>query len=226
MLISIPGKLALRRIKRRSSESGLTLIEILVSLTIVGVAVGVAAMGLRSAFDVNLKKSASRLSSTLRYLSNKAVIDQVYLRMVYDLDAGSYRVEQANDPFVISPEKEKAEITEEGGTQEVGEKKVKEKQKEGEKASAFAQAESSLLKPTKLPSGVAFKDVSVSYLSQKAVGGAASTYFFPDGYATPTIINLRNKEDDIHFSIEVLALSGRVTVKDEYKESFTEEGKK
>lgn len=205
MPISTPGKLASRRKNNFPSwpvrANGLTLIELLVAMTIVGLIFAVAATSLRSVFNVNLKSGAAHLASTLRYLSNKAVTDHLYLRMVYDLEEQSYHVEESADPFVVSAEEE-------------------------QKSDSFTPSESTLLKPTKFPDGVFFKDVSVSYLPQKREHGQAVTYFFPDGFATATLINLKNEEDEDHYSVELLPLSGKVKVEGQYKEAFSEEPKK
>ena len=220
----IPGRSVPPK-KKGNRNLGLTLIELMVAMTIVGLIFAVAATGLRSAFNVNLKSSAARLASTLRYLSNKAVTDHQYLRMVIDLDGQSYRVEESADPFVISPEEEEdknepASKKEEGGKGGEGER-----EEETAANPAFTQSESKLLKPTKLPSDTFFKDVFISYLNRKKENGQAFIYFFPDGYATATVINLKDEEDEEHFSIELLPLSGQVKVEGEYKEAATEEKK-
>ena len=86
--------------------------EIMVAMAIVGVIFAAAATGLRSAFNVNLKSSAGKLASTLRYLSNKAVTEHRYIRVIYDLQAQSYSVEECTDPVVISVEDEEDQAKE------------------------------------------------------------------------------------------------------------------
>lgn len=188
----------------------------MVTMAIVGVIFALSLTGLRSAFNVNIKSAAGKMASTLRYLSNKAVTDHMYLRMGYDISGNSYRVEESAEPFVISVEEHEMSLL-------LGEEaNLKE---EAAPASNFAASESSLLKPVKLPSGVLFKDVTVSYLRGKKEEGKLYTYFFPDGYATPTLINLKNDDDDEHYSLELFPLSGRVKVVGDYRESLTEEKK-
>lgn len=215
-----PGRLAS---KRQNNASGLTLIELMVAMAIVGLIFAVAAVGLRSAFNVNLKKTASSLASTLRYLSNKAVTEHQYLRMVYDLDEQSYHVEASENPFVVSSEPEEEE--KKPAEEETPEDSEEAEEEADESKPVFTQLESRLLKPKKLPSDVFFKDVTVSYILGKREQGQVFTYFFPDGFATPTLINLRNEEDVDYFSVELFPLSGRVKITSEYRETLTEEKK-
>ncbi len=203
---------AVRRLGSRSSrsESGITLIELMVAITIIGVMFGVAASGLRRFTSANLKDSSSHLGAMLRYLSNKAVTDNVYLRVVYDLEGGNYWVEESSEKFLIQKESEGVKK----GQKDEGDEAEEDHAKE-----LFQKSDSKLLKSTKLLSGVRFKDVYVDYLGQKVEQSQAYTYFFPDGYATGTIIHLQEEEDaDNVFSIALSALSGRVRVVSEYLE--------
>jgi prepilin-type N-terminal cleavage/methylation domain-containing protein len=220
----------------------MSLIEIMVAMAIVGILFAVAATGLRSVFNVNLKATSSSLASTLRYLSNKSVTEHQYLRMVYDLDEQSYRAEASADPFVITPEDEESAKKDKAKAANVKRKKdnaseaeagedtapeaapAEDSEEEAEKP-VFSEIESPLLKPKKLPSGVLFKDVTVSYKNGKQESGQVYTYFFPDGFATPTLINLKDDNDEDHFSLELFPLSGRVKITSEYRERMTQEKK-
>lgn len=207
--------------------------EIMVAMAIVGIIFAAAATGLRSAFNVNLKSSAGKLASTLRYLSNKAVTEHRYIRVIFDLQAQSYSVEECTDPIVVSVEEEEDQFKEDEKKKDEPQPADEEGDKEeggdgeaGKKAeSSCVPSESSLLKPVKLPNDVFFKDVSLSYLQAKKEQGKASTYFFPDGYATPTIVNLKDEEDENHYAVEVEALSGKVRVTGDYQEHFSGWGK-
>lgn len=190
------------------SEGGMTLIELLVGLAIVALMLGIVTTSLDGLFETNFKKTTARLSSTLKYLYNKAVTERLYLRVVFDLDEQSYWVESTSEVYVINPEV--AQKAAEG---------VKEEEEEPEtppEDANFSKEESYLLKPVKLPEGIFFKDVQTSYLNQKVELGRAFLYFFPNGYATPTMINFRDEEDEINYSLEVKPYSGRVVIFDEY----------
>jgi len=208
----------------------MTLMEIMVAMAIVGVIFAVAAVGLRSAFNVNLKSTAGKMAATLRYLSNKAVTEHRYIRVIFDMKAQTYTVEECTEPVVVSVEDEENQAEIDKKTKDNPEPAAEpgDDGKEEEKQTADSScvpSESSLLKPVKLPSDVFFKDIRVSYLQFRKEEGKATTYFFPDGYATPTLINLKNEDDDDHFSVEVEALSGKVKLTSDYQENFSGWGK-
>ena len=203
MRISTLGKSASRR-----SPSGITLIELLVALEIVGAIFAVAATGLRQAFDAGLKNSSRRLGSLSRYLRTKAVTEHKYVRLVLDLSKSEYRVEESSTPFVIAPGGEEPPAKEE--PQEEGEVTAP--------AEEFQEAEGLLVKPTRLESGAFFKDLTVSYLPEKLMEGEGMVYFFPDGYATPAVINLRDEDDEDHYSVEIFPMTGKVRIEGGYRE--------
>jgi len=196
----MPTLKPLRLVRKRKSNSGFTLIEVLVTLGIIASLLVAGAMALRSAFDANIKSAALHLSSTLRYLSSKSVTDKLYLRIVYNFDERSYQVEQSSEPFVI-----------ETNTPQENEKKKDDQQQ-------FVVIEQGSLKPVVFPRGIFFKDISVSFYPDKIEKGVAYTYFFPDGFATPTVINLRDEDDQVHYSIDLSPFSGQVKVESNYHE--------
>ncbi|MBI1908897.1 MAG: prepilin-type N-terminal cleavage/methylation domain-containing protein [Deltaproteobacteria bacterium] len=183
----------------------MTLIELLVTMAIVGIMFGVAAVSFSNLFDLEMKGAAKKLASTMRYLRNKAVTERVYLRVVYNIDESAYLVESTKDPFVVQKE-------------EPQEKKEPEEGEEAPPEAQFIQEEGLLLKPVKLPDGVFFKDVWMSLQGEKKTNGKGYTYFFPNGFMTGTIINLRDKEEETFYSIEVEPYSGHVIIRSEYKE--------
>lgn len=216
-------KLGWRRI--RPNEQGLTLIELMVAITIIAVMFMVAASGLRQLFDVNLKKSASEMAAMLRYLSAKAVTENLYLRVVYDLDNKEYWVEESHERFLIVKEnpKEKVSKKDQAAKKDEDKDKDKESSKESdgteEEKPAFNVSQSVLLKKRHLPGEVRFKDVYADYLGHKEETGQVHTYFFPDGNSTGTIVHLQEgeNEEDV-FSVELTPVSGRVRISREYVE--------
>ncbi|MBI2082783.1 MAG: prepilin-type N-terminal cleavage/methylation domain-containing protein [Deltaproteobacteria bacterium] len=219
MRILIPGRLASLR-----KNSGITLIELLVALAIVGVIVALATSGLRTALNVELKSSARELGSLIRYVRSKAITEHKYLRLALDFGESEYWVEVSADPFVISSEEDDSKESKEKkgkGKGKEAEAVPEENPEEGvpEEKKKFEEIEDdTLLRRRKLGSGVFFKDVTVGYLPEKKTEGVLYLYFFPDGYATEGMINLRDEGDEDHFSVEVMSLSGGVNIQGEYRD--------
>lgn len=210
---SILGKSALKR----GRDDGITLIELLVALAIVGVIFGVAASGLRHVFNTELKSSSRELGSLIRYLRTKAVTENKYVRLLLDLEQQKYSVEESQEPFLISVPSE-----EDLKKEKEEEKKEEEEGGEPKPESTFTEAEGLLVKPRRLASGAYFKDVKISYIPGKQETGKVSLYFFPDGYATPALINFRDEGDEDHYSLEVFPYNGKVRIEGRYREGNEE----
>ncbi len=215
------------------SERAMTLLEIVVAIAIVGLIVGVVVSRMDQYLELDMRKTSNKLSSTIRYLYNKAATDGLYIRLILDLEERTYWVEATTDPTRLSEDMElggPAEAQEGEAAAAEGEEFAEkgEELEEGEKPKikypkpSFGQIDSFLLKPTKLPDSVFFKDVFVEHRPAGVDGGKVAIYFFPNGYVEHAIINLRNEDDDYHYSIETSPVSGKVRVENEYR---TMEGK-
>lgn len=224
------------RILSGDRQRGFTLLEIVVSLAIVGLVLGVVISRMDTMMDLDMKSSSQKLASTIRYLYNKAATEGLYIKLVLDIEQNAYWVEATTDPFVISTgegltdrqrkaEEEKAKekeaaAAEGGGTTE--EEAAAAAAGEGEtaiqpKEPVFTQVESFLLKPVKLPDTVFFKDVYVEHRPLGASAGQEAIYFFPNGYVEHAIVNLRDENDETNYSLETNPISGRVSIEPEYR---------
>jgi len=205
-------------IEDRSSELGMTLIEIMVGMAVVAVILSVVIGGIGNFLDSDMKEESNKLASTIRYLYNKSATERLYLRIAYDMDEDSYRVESSTEPFLVRPinAEQVAELEKvaEGDGEEASAAKAALSQIRGN----FSDTESYLLKGVRLVDGIGFKDIQTSYQKEKIAAGMAYTYFFPNGFATPTVINLQDDDDEINYSLEILPLSGRVRIESQYKE--------
>jgi len=178
------------------NQKGLTLIELMVSMTIIGIMLAVVSVSYSSLTEANLKEAAIKLGSTSRYLRNKAITKKAVFRLVYNFEDGTYQIEWTKDGFVIARPDQKTPTS-----------------KEEEPlipAATFSADEEYLLEPVKLPRGVFFKDVWMPIMEEKRESGKAYTYFFPNGFVTKTIVHFRDEDDEDRYTLLIHPYSGRV----------------
>lgn len=209
-----------RYYNRKARARGFTLLEIVVSIAVIALMLGVVVSRMDTMMEWDMKKASSKLASTMRYLYNKAATEGLFIRLILDFEENTYWVEATTDPFVIAAgeedERKKKRVAEEGAAEGV------EEGEEGDYAikpqkPVFTQVDSYLLKPTKLPSSVFFKDVYVEHLKMPVDAGKAEIYFFPNGMVEYAIINLRDDDDETNYSLETSPISGRVNIEDRYR---------
>ena len=213
-------------------QKGFTIFELLVTITILALAMGVVVSQMGKTLDWELKSASRKLSSTIGYLYNYSVSENKTLRLVINFEEQSYWVESTPDPFALIPEseaseelREEKESSKEKPKEKTGdEEKVEEGEEEAaeavetiqEQKAVFGMTETFLVKKSGLPSGVFFKDVFAEHQIDKLSAGTTYIYFFPRGYVERAVITLRNKEDEKHYSLIINSLSGRVRVEPEY----------
>lgn len=212
------------------SRKGFTLFEVIIAITIIALIMGVVISRMDDYLDLNMKSTSNKLASTMRYLYNKSATEGLYIRLVLDLSERSYWVEATSEPFImrrsqeLDQKKEKeeeakkeegeetpAETTAEEGTPQIRIPKLK------IKPPTFTQEESFLLKPTKLPDNVLFKDVMTEHHPSPIEGGQAAVYFFPNGYVEHAIINLTDEDEEVYYSLETNPITGSVNIENEYR---------
>lgn len=214
------------------SRRGFTLFELLIAISVVGLMVGIVVTQVDDWFDKNIKETSNKLSSTIRYLHDKASSQNLYIRLVFDFEKNSYWVEATSEQFLLtSKEVQEAEAEEAAAEAEEEEDEKEEVITEGEdgeektvttvkkyRTPTFTAVEEFLLKSVKLPDGVYLKDVYTSHDKGPVSIGQAFIYFFPNGYIEPAIINLRDEDDELNYSIKINPLMGTTSIESEYRE--------
>jgi Tfp pilus assembly protein FimT len=105
--------MARRLTHRPTSRVGVTLIELVVVLAIMGMTLVVMAPAVRSAFGVNERQAAQRMSAMLRYAYDEAVVRNAPMRVAYDLDNRRYWIEAADGPVRIFRNRQEREAFDE-----------------------------------------------------------------------------------------------------------------
>jgi len=201
----------------RSRASGVTLLEISISIALLALAVMIALPGLESVTGVQMRSSAGTMSGVIRGLYDQAALGGQTCRLAIDLDQETYWPECAKGVVRISRTKEESRDGQRY-VDDQAELRAKERlvnlqrdnpvQAELEAKSSFARFENLDLKKGKLPEGVSFDWVWTEHQTQKYVGGNAYLYFFPSGATERAVIVLKHRDDTI--GVKVNALSGRV----------------
>jgi len=86
---------------RRPTNAGVTLIELVVVLAIIGMTLVVMAPAVKSAFGVNKRQAAQRMAATIRYAYDESVVRNAPMRIAYDLDNRRWWIEAADGPVRI-----------------------------------------------------------------------------------------------------------------------------
>ncbi len=217
--------------RKGPTERGMTLIEIMISVAIIGIMVGGAIFGFRSLVKSELRGTAGRLAAAIRYSYDRAITTGAYYRLHIDLDQQTYKLERSETRVYLKSEKEKSGRNGRGLDQdeEAKQAELDEKAKYGTQTGLPPE----LLPPPspKRPKFEEFKDATLPQVklgkikvldiytprqSEPYVSGQAYLHFFPDGHTERAVIHLgADKGDDDQYSLIVHALTGRVEVKPE-----------
>lgn len=192
-----------------ADASGFTLIEVLVTLFIIGLIVGLGASVLFPSDEARLREAASRLAGTFQYLRDEAAVKNQYYLLVFDLEGRNYRVELSQEPFITVP------LT-------VDEDKIVAEATLAAEP-AFEQAAGSLVETVRLPEGVKIKDLYTAHEKRIREEGQVFVYFLPNGWVEPSVLNLSDDEETKFYSLEINPLTGRAKIRSEYFEVKAED---
>lgn len=187
-------------------SSGFTLIEILVTISIIAFMSILVLGNFSSIFRVNLNTFTRELSSAYRECYEESILKRRVYRIGYNLDTDpqEYWVEEGPPKITISLPNKRDEF--------FADKKKEEN--EGEK-SQFQLAKKITKKKRKLPNGVKIIDIINTQSTMPIIGGTTYTHFFPHGFAEKTIIHLKDNSEH-NISLVVMPLTGKVRIYERY----------
>jgi prepilin-type N-terminal cleavage/methylation domain-containing protein len=86
---------------RHQQQHGFTLIELVVTMSIIGALLLVLLPVVNNVLGVDQRKASRELASTLRFLNDESVVRNAPMRLAYDLDHNTWWVEAADGPVRI-----------------------------------------------------------------------------------------------------------------------------
>ena len=219
---------------QKKNQQGMTLIEIIITVAIIGLIMGLSVGVFRDNTEAALSDTADHLVGTIKYVYNEAAIKNQYYRLVINFEDQTFSVESSPEPFKISatqegtPEEDKstaASIKEVGADLKSGASEEATATSAPPQGGGFSGTSSYLLKPVKLPEGIRIKDVYVAHLDKKVEGGKTAIYFFPNGWVEKAVINLSDEKGESFYSLETFPSTGKTKIRTEYLDYKAEEEK-
>lgn len=216
---------------------GFSLIEIMVVIGIIAVAMGLGVGLFKDAFHVEMKNQTRKLYSLIKFAYNEAASRNFPYRIVFDLDAQSYWVEEGGGPIAIQsdeakaleeekmkkllsgkekPEQEDKDETELGPGYEEEENTLVSEGLPEEEVSEFGEIEDNAIKKVVLDQGVILRDVYVAHQEKIKEEGQVYLYFLPSGQTEVAVIHLSDEEGEINYSVVVNPMTGRSRIESEY----------
>ena len=191
-----------RRIGRRAR--GFTLIELIVSITIAMLVIGLVTMAITNIRRADLKKSSGMMSSAMRYLYNLAVINNTPYRLVIDMEKGSFWGEamETDDPCkrYLPSEGEEMDMGAGGDSAlgaggrigVAGEPGVDSQTPTA--SGSYKKPKDNLLSERELPRGIVITGILTSHHREAQREGRAAIHFFPGGYAERAYVWLGERD--------------------------------
>jgi general secretion pathway protein H len=219
---------------------GMTLIEILIVLAIIGVVTGGVLAGTGQLASSRLRQSSTTLAGAIRVAYTQATATSRSVRLVLDLDEQTFWLEQADRPMLVQSKgasptggAEGATTAEEEAEAETarivkGPVAPKPRFKAIEPAGVAVSAKQKGPKP--LARGIAFRAVQTAHDGEPRTQGRAYIYFWPGGQTERASVQLfvcgkanedraRCRVDDATtVTLDVAPLTGKVTAHDGARE--------
>jgi general secretion pathway protein H len=212
--------------KYLAQNRGVTLVEILVVLAILGIMLGTVVTGSGQVATARQKHGATILASAIKVGYTRATATSKSVRLVLDLENDQVWLEESRVPMLVASKDTSATGGAEAATEQEkisldeGDRLLK-----GPRAPRprYTQVDSPGLGnegkkgPKPLPRGIKFKSVQTAHDDAPRTEGRAYIYFWPGGQTERAVVTLNIGDSTLEtdaLSVVVAPLTGRVTIKE------------
>jgi len=192
------------------SSLGFSLLELMVVIVLVGFMVVIAVVSLRSLIGLDLKNEITRIAGLTSEVYDLAAISGKTHRIVFDLDNGSYWVEEkVGEALEIKPEL---------GYEELIKARLQEHKEESESGveflPEFKTASGVLGEKYELPTDTVIYGAWTEHMSEIARSGHVFIYFFSGGYTQVSFVSLavKGNEEKSAIYLSLSPLTGAVKI--------------
>lgn len=194
----------------RSKPRGLTLLEILIVLSLLAVATGIAVGSLSGASSMRLRTETNKVAAAIRYAYNRSSALGLYMRMVLDMDSHTYWVEASDEPNFLATKKREEGDDPEAEEEEERAEELEDGVSQKYKTRAKFKADEVIPKVV-LEKGIKIAGVLTPSQEDIFERGKAYIHFFPNGFVEPALIY--TEYDGEYYTLLVNPLTGKVTRK-------------
>ena len=212
--------------KYKTHSRGLTLVEILVVLAIMGIMLGAVVTGSGQVATARQKHAAAILAAAVKVGYTRATATSKSVRLVMDMENDQVWLEESRVPMLVASKDTSATGGAEAATeQEKISLDESDRILKGPRAprARYTQVDSPGLGnegkkgPKPLPRGIKIKSVQTAHDDLPRTEGRAYLYFWPGGQTERAVVTLSIGDSTLEtdaLSVVVAPLTGRVTVKE------------
>lgn len=201
-----------RRRHHRRQQRGLTLLEVVITIGVLVLMMGVVVTSFGSLKSTELRTQTNKLAAAIRHTYNRAAANGLYMRLVVDISGDAYWVEASETPVFISKNKLKEGEEDEAKlkAQEEAEKRAEEGLPPLPQRDRF-QADP-VIEKVSLEKGIKIVGVYTTSMEATFESGTAYVHFFPNGFVEPAMIYTSDGEDRT-YTLTISPMTGKVTRK-------------